>query len=90
MLATALLGADVVGMQAFEWSKPDRRCSAGESWGAAQFGLGFFMITGFHGTHVTIGVDLSHHHGPQGLGAISTLRSARAFFTEPEGKLRDR
>jgi cytochrome c oxidase subunit 3 len=25
-------------------------------WGAAQFGSSFFMITGFHGTHVTIGV----------------------------------
>lgn len=24
--------------------------------GAAQFGSTFFMITGFHGTHVTIGV----------------------------------
>jgi len=24
--------------------------------GAAQFGASFFMITGFHGTHVTIGV----------------------------------
>ena len=24
--------------------------------GAAQFGSSFFMITGFHGTHVTIGV----------------------------------
>src|SRR5260370_539955 len=28
----------------------------GKPWGAAQFGSSFFMITGFHGTHVTIGV----------------------------------
>ena len=28
----------------------------GNPWGAAQFGSAFFMITGFHGTHVTIGV----------------------------------
>src|SRR5437899_3214243 len=28
----------------------------GNPWGAAQFGSCFFMITGFHGTHVTIGV----------------------------------
>ena len=28
----------------------------GNPWGAAQFGSTFFMITGFHGTHVTIGV----------------------------------
>jgi cytochrome c oxidase subunit 3 len=40
MLATALLGVR-------PWGNP---------WGAAQFGSSFFMITGFHGTHVTIGV----------------------------------
>lgn len=28
----------------------------GNPWGAPQFGACFFMITGFHGTHVTIGV----------------------------------
>ena len=28
----------------------------GNPWGAPQFGSAFFMITGFHGTHVTIGV----------------------------------
>ena len=58
MLATALLGAAFVGMQAFEWTK---LISEGvrpweNPWGAAQFGSTFFMITGFHGTHVTIGV----------------------------------
>ena len=58
MLATALLGAAFVGMQAFEWTK---LISEGvrpweNPWGAAQFGSSFFMITGFHGTHVTIGV----------------------------------
>jgi cytochrome c oxidase subunit 3 len=58
LLMTAALGATFVGMQAFEWSK-----LIGEGvrpwtnpWGAAQFGSAFFMITGFHGTHVTIGV----------------------------------
>lgn len=58
MLATALLGATFVGMQAFEWTK---LISEGvrpweNPFGAAQFGSAFFMITGFHGTHVTIGV----------------------------------
>jgi cytochrome c oxidase subunit 3 len=58
LLATAALGATFVGMQAFEWSK---LISEGvrpwsNPWGAAQFGSSFFMITGFHGTHVTIGV----------------------------------
>ncbi len=58
MLVTAALGATFVGMQAFEWSK---LISEGvrpweNPWGAPQFGSVFFMITGFHGTHVTIGV----------------------------------
>lgn len=58
LLATAALGATFVGMQAFEWSK---LISEGvrpwaNPWGAPQFGSAFFMITGFHGTHVTIGV----------------------------------
>jgi len=34
-----------------------RGCAAlGQPLGAPQFGSAFFMITGFHGTHVTIGV----------------------------------
>jgi cytochrome c oxidase subunit 3 len=58
MAATALLGASFVGMQAFEWTK---LISEGvRPWsnpmGAAQFGSAFFMITGFHGLHVTAGV----------------------------------
>jgi len=58
MLATALLGATFVGMQAFEWTKLIQEGVRpwGNPWGAPQFGATFFMITGFHGTHVTIGV----------------------------------
>src|SRR5262249_10562257 len=58
MLATAALGATFVGMQAFEWTKLIREGVRpwGNPWGAAQFGSSFFLITGFHGTHVTIGV----------------------------------
>ncbi len=58
MLATAALGAAFVGMQAFEWSKliAEGVRPWGNPWGAPQFGSSFFMITGFHGTHVTIGV----------------------------------
>jgi len=58
MLATALLGAAFVGMQAFEWTKLIHEGVRpwGNPWGAAQFGSTFFMITGFHGTHVTFGV----------------------------------
>jgi len=58
MLATAIFGASFVGMQAFEWTK--LIMEGVRPWenpfGAPQFGAIFFMITGFHGTHVTIGV----------------------------------
>ncbi len=58
MLATAAFGATFVGMQAFEWTKliMEGVRPWGNPWGAAQFGSSFFMITGFHGTHVSIGV----------------------------------
>jgi cytochrome c oxidase subunit 3 len=58
MLLTALLGATFVGMQAFEWTKLIHEGVRpwANPWGAAQFGSTFFMITGFHGTHVTVGV----------------------------------
>ncbi|MBL4867504.1 MAG: heme-copper oxidase subunit III family protein [Pseudomonadales bacterium] len=58
MFATAMFGASFVGMQVFEWSK---LISEGvRPWtnpmGAEQFGSCFFMITGFHGLHVSLGV----------------------------------
>ena len=58
MAATALLGASFVGMQVFEWSKliSEGVRPWGNPFGAAQFGSTFFMITGFHGMHVTAGV----------------------------------
>jgi cytochrome c oxidase subunit 3 len=58
LFLTALFGAMFVGMQAFEWSKliSEGVRPWGNPWGADQFGATFFMITGFHGTHVSIGV----------------------------------
>jgi len=66
LLLTALLGLTFVGMQAFEWTKLIREglrpwinplhVSACQPECAPQFGASFFTITGFHGTHVTIGV----------------------------------
>jgi cytochrome c oxidase subunit 3 len=58
MLATAALGATFVGMQAFEWTKLIHEGVRpwGNPMGAAQFGSSFFMITGFHGLHVSAGV----------------------------------
>ncbi len=58
MLITAAFGAVFVGMQAFEWTKliEEGVRPWGNPWGAAQFGSAFFMITGFHGLHVSGGV----------------------------------
>jgi cytochrome c oxidase subunit III len=59
MIVTATFGELFVGMQAFEWSKliiGEGVRPWGNPMGAAQFGSAFFMITGFHGLHVTAGV----------------------------------
>lgn len=58
LVATAVIGAAFVGMQAFEWSKLIHEGVRpwGNPFGAAQFGSSFFMITGFHGFHVSMGV----------------------------------
>ncbi|MFT4997822.1 MAG: cytochrome c oxidase subunit 3, partial [Flavobacteriales bacterium] len=58
MIATALLGASFVGMQVFEWSKLIHEGVRpwANPFGASQFGSSFFMITGFHGLHVSAGV----------------------------------
>jgi len=58
LLITAALGATFVGMQAFEWSKliSEGVRPWGNPMGASQFGAAFFMITGFHGLHVSAGV----------------------------------
>ena len=87
MVLTALLGATFVGMQAFEWTKliTEGVRPWGNPWGAAQFGSSFFMITGFHGTHVTIGVIFLI------IIARKVLRGdyetgARGFFTSRRGQ----
>ena len=51
-------GVTFVSMQAFEWTKLilEGVRPWGNPWGAPQFGSCFFMITGFHGMHVSIGV----------------------------------
>ena len=59
ILLTALGGLSFVGMQAFEWTKlivDEGIRPWGNDFGAQQFGSFFFMITGFHGLHVSIGV----------------------------------
>ena len=59
MMVTALLGAAFVGMQVFEWTKlivEEGVRPWSNPMGAPQFGACFFMITGFHGLHVSVGV----------------------------------
>jgi len=59
MFATAALGLSFVGMQALEWTKlivEEGVRPWANPMGAAQFGSSFFMITGFHGLHVSAGV----------------------------------
>jgi cytochrome c oxidase subunit 3 len=55
---TVVGGLVFLGLQAYEWS---HLIGAGgrpwdNPWGASLFGAYFFLITGFHGTHVLIGV----------------------------------
>ena len=59
ILVTAIFGASFVGMQVFEWTKlivDEGVRPWGNPMGAPQFGAVFFMVTGFHGFHVSIGV----------------------------------
>ena len=57
---TALGGAAFLGMQVTEWATLIHEGArlTSNPWGPAPFSAFFFMITGFHGTHVLIGVVL--------------------------------
>ena len=87
MLATAAFGASFVGMQALEWTKLIREGVRpwGNPWGADQFGSSFFMITGFHGTHVTIGVIFLIITSRKVLRGDFD-RARRGYFTSRKGR----
>jgi cytochrome c oxidase subunit 3 len=71
---TAVGGAIFLGMQAFEWRhliEEGARLNA-NPWGDAAFGAYFFLLTGFHGTHVFTGVAVL---------TTTAIRSARARST---------
>ncbi len=89
MVATAVFGASFVGMQAFEWTK--LILEGVRPWenpfGAPQFGSTFFMITGFHGTHVTIGVIFLFIIARKvWRGDYEDDNDRRGFFTSRKGK----
>ncbi|MBI4546159.1 MAG: cytochrome c oxidase subunit 3 [Gemmatimonadetes bacterium] len=60
LLLTALGGAIFLSMQAAEWTTLIREGArlTHNPWGPPAFSSFFFMLTGFHGTHVLIGVTL--------------------------------
>jgi cytochrome c oxidase subunit 3 len=58
LLYTAAGGTIFVSLQAYEWTHLIHRGLHinGNPWGASLFGTSFFIVTGFHGLHVTGGV----------------------------------
>ena len=58
LFLTAAGGGIFVGLQAYEWTHLIHRGLHinGNPWGASLFGTSFFLVTGFHGLHVTGGV----------------------------------
>lgn len=77
ILATTLGGAVFLGMQAFEWRhliEAGARLGS-NPWGDASFGAYFFLLTGFHGSHVLTGVIVL---------ASTAVRTAR-HLSSPEG-----
>lgn len=60
LLCTILGGLCFLGMQAYEWThliEAGARLD-GNPWGDPLFASYFFLLTGFHGTHVLVGVVL--------------------------------
>ena len=58
LIFTILGGAAFLGCQAVEWSHfiHDGARLTSNPWGAPQFGAAFFVLTGFHGSHVFSGL----------------------------------
>ncbi len=72
---TALMGLGFLGFQAYEFT---HFVHEGLTLGSSLFGSAFYVLTGFHGTHVLVGVIwllslLYHGKGPEGLGKDKAL-----------------
>jgi len=77
VLATVAGGAIFLGMQAFEWRTliAEGARLAVNPWGDRAFGAFFFLLTGFHGSHVLTGVIIL---------AVTAIRAARGL-SKPDG-----
>ena len=77
LLMTILGGLSFLGMQAYEWTSLIQEGArlTSNPWGVPAFGAAFFMITGFHGSHVLSGVLIL---------AITAWRAARGLGS-PQG-----
>jgi len=75
--ATAAGGLVFLGMQAWEWSHliGDGVTLSHNEWGIPLFGAYFFLITGFHGSHVLTGLIV----------LLTTALRLAAGRTQPEG-----
>jgi len=58
LLGTIAGGLSFLGLQAYEWTHliHEGMTITGNPWGSSLFGTTFFILTGFHGMHVTGGV----------------------------------
>lgn len=58
LLLTILGGLTFLGLQAYEWSHliAQGASLSGNPWGVPLFSASFFVITGFHGSHVLSGI----------------------------------
>ncbi len=74
---TAAIGLVFLAMQAYEWAHliHGGTSLSANPWGAPLFGAYFYLITGFHGTHVLSGVLIL---------AITAMRWGKGV-TKPEG-----
>jgi len=70
LVATAALGFTFLGFQAFEYIHAYHALNL--TLGSGVYGSTFFMLTGFHGMHVTIGAIML---------TVIAIRAAKAHFT---------
>ena len=77
LIFTILGGALFLGCQAYEWAELIHEGARLQSnpWGAPQFGQAFFLLTGFHGSHVFSGLVIL---------IVTAIRSAMGK-TPPQG-----